>query len=120
MGQCLPCMGGAVKDVVETPDPVRAHLCALYASSVDFMGEKERSLLHLGEQAFPFPNSKGMFHALCAISPQSGLSEGMEQLNSTFSVGFNCIYVSSCSSGTLVTKNTSFSQAANAGEDDAN
>ncbi|NXI09461.1 SVIP protein, partial [Irena cyanogastra] len=21
MGQCLPCMGGAVKDVVETPDP---------------------------------------------------------------------------------------------------
>ncbi|XP_017599135.1 PREDICTED: small VCP/p97-interacting protein [Corvus brachyrhynchos] len=49
------------------------------------MGEKERSLLHLGEQAFPFPNSKGMFHALRAISPQSGLSEGMEQLNSTFS-----------------------------------
>ncbi|KAM6359114.1 LOW QUALITY PROTEIN: small VCP/p97-interacting protein [Alca torda] len=23
MGLCLPCMGGAVKDVVETPDPVR-------------------------------------------------------------------------------------------------
>ncbi|XP_064368931.1 small VCP/p97-interacting protein isoform X1 [Dromaius novaehollandiae] len=22
MGLCLPCMGGAVKDVVETPDPV--------------------------------------------------------------------------------------------------
>ncbi|NWW11014.1 SVIP protein, partial [Oreocharis arfaki] len=21
MGQCLPCMGGAIKDVVETPDP---------------------------------------------------------------------------------------------------
>lgn len=24
MGLCLPCMGGAVKDVVETPDPVSA------------------------------------------------------------------------------------------------
>lgn len=24
MGLCMPCMGGAVKDVVETPDPVSA------------------------------------------------------------------------------------------------
>lgn len=70
MGLCLPCMGGAVKDVVETPDPVSAAGIAAAARSEVQAAPgappaprplgAAASLLHPGGRAGEKPDKNGL------------------------------------------------------------
>ena len=70
----------------------------------------------------PFQTQKDISHAACLLIPvwifwNEGLIQTAEY---RFLVGFDCRYVSSRSSGIVVTKNTLFLQTGNGGKDDAN